>query len=78
MQRIVHILSDLREVSHSAIAVVGAAAASSGVLLTALNAVGVHVGAVTLDHDLAVIGAFVVGASKLIDSANNAITRGKG
>ena len=64
------LLSKLREASHSAIALIGAGSAGSGVILTFLNSVGVHVGQTTLDHDLALIGGVVVLVSKGIDSLN--------
>lgn len=75
--RTVEFFSDLREISHAAVAFVGSLAASAGAIALALTAFGVHISEQEVLVKLGAFGALVGLLSKLIDSANDAITKGR-
>lgn len=63
-----------RNVSHDLVAIVGISTGSTGAILLALNALGVHVGAEQVDGVLTAAGYAATILSKAIDSANDAVT----
>src|ERR1022692_2931261 len=68
-----NLLSSEREIAHNSVAVLGAVAASAGVVVALLANFGVHVDAANVVEVAGVVGAIVTTLSKAIDSINNAI-----
>lgn len=75
MNKLLSILSAAREASHSALAVIGAAAGAQAVIVNLLAVLGVHVSAMQASNAVGVAGAVVLAVSKGIDSLNNAIVQ---
>ena len=68
--------STAREISHAAIAIIGAASASVALIVSVLAFLGVHVTNEQAIQVLGVAGGIAVLISKGIDSLNNAVTTG--
>lgn len=71
------LFSDLREIAHASVAILGALAMASGLIVTVLSATGVHVTDEQVVQGLGAAGGVAVLISKLIDSANDAIVSPK-
>ena len=67
------LFSDLREIAHALVPIIGALGMATGLIAVALGTVGVHVTDEQTAAALAGIGAVVTLLSKLIDSVNNAV-----
>ena len=67
------LFSDLREIAHAAVAIIGALGMATGLIAVSLDTVGIHVTDEQTAAALAGVGAVVTLLSKLIDSINNAV-----
>ena len=66
--------STLREWSHAAIAIIGVLTAGVAGVVTTINSFGVHITDLQAVQGLGVAGGIATLISKLVDSANNAVT----
>ena len=66
-------LGTARNIAHDLAALVGLAAGSVGAVVSALDAVGVHVSSANVAHVVMVAGLAVTVISKGIDSLNDAL-----
>jgi hypothetical protein len=67
-------LTNIRNAAHNAIAVLGWLAFLQWIVVAAIDYSGIHL-SMTLSADLGRAGLVIVGISKAIDSANNALSK---